>query len=138
MTERDWLDFIGSGFAFPLRVNARGGIDLVRGERDIEEAIRIVLSTPIGERRMRPLFGCGVHDLVFAPNNPGTHGLIRQRVLEALQLWEPRIDVRDDGVDVHVDPAEPGRVHVEIQYVVRSTNERRNLVYPFYLIPQET
>jgi phage baseplate assembly protein W len=133
----DRPDFVGSGWAFPLRVNARGGIELARGEQDIDEAIRLILSTPIGGRRMRPEFGCDIHELVFEPNNIGTHGLIRHRVLEALARWEPRIQVGDGGVDVLVDAAEPARVQVEISYVVRSTNERRNLVYPFYLIPQE-
>ncbi len=133
MAERP--DFVGSGWGFPLRVNSRGGIQLVRGERDIEEGIRLILSTPVGERRMRPMFGCAVHDLAFATNDPTTHGLIRHHVLEALALWEPRIEVQD--VRVTVDPVEPSRVLTEIDYAVRSTNERRNLVYPFYLIPGE-
>jgi phage baseplate assembly protein W len=128
-------DFIGSGWAFPLTVNARGGIEMARGDRDIQESIRIILSTPIGERRMRPNFGCGVHDLTFATNDPTTHGLIQHHVIEALTLWEPRIAVSD--VRVFSDEVEPARVLVEIDYELRSTNERRNLVYPFYLIPSE-
>jgi uncharacterized protein len=130
-------DFIGSGWAFPLRINERGGIDLARGESDVRESILMILSTPIGERRMRPQFGCGVHDLVFATNNPATHGLIAYHVAEALALWEPRIELRDDSVRVQVDPADPARVLVEIDYTLRATNQRRNLVYPFYLIPGE-
>jgi len=86
---------------------------------------------------MRPTFGCGVHDLVFASNNPTTHGLIRFHVLEALNLWEPRIDVTEDGVRVRIDEDEPSRVLVDIAYTLRATNQRRNLVYPFYLIPGE-
>lgn len=128
-------DFIGAGWAFPLRVNARGGIALSRGERDVEEAIRIILSTPIGERRMRPEFGCAIHDLTFAPNDATTHGLIRHHVEQALTLWEPRIEVQD--VLVGVDPREAARVLIEVRYVLRATNEWRNLVYPFYLIPGE-
>ena len=130
-------DFIGSGWAFPLRVNARGGIELSRHDQDVQEAIRIILSTPIGERRMRPRFGCGVHDLTFATNDPATHGLIRYHVVQALTLWEPRIQLREDGVRVRVDPDEPSRVLVEIEYELRTTNEQRNLVFPFYLIPGE-
>jgi uncharacterized protein len=130
-------DFIGAGWAFPLRVNARGGMALVRGEQDVDESIRIILSTPIGERRMRPRFGCGVHDLTFATNDPATHGLIRYHVLQALAMWEPRIEVREDGVRVSTDPVEPSRVLVDIDYTLRATNQRRNLVYPFYLIPGE-
>jgi phage baseplate assembly protein W len=131
-------DFIGSGWAFPLRVNARGGIALSRREQDIEEAIHLVLSTPIGERRMRPRFGCGVHDLTFAPNDTATHGLIRYHVVQALTLWEPRIELGEDSVRVSVHPKEPSAVLVEIDYQLRATNERRNLVYPFYLIPDDS
>jgi uncharacterized protein len=130
-------DFVGSGWAFPLRVNARGGLALSRAESDVDEAIRIILATPIGERRMRPTFGCGVHDLTFATNDPATHGLIQYHVVQALSLWEPRIELFDEGVRVSTDPDFPARVLVEIDYVVRATNQRRNLVYPFYLIPGE-
>src|SRR3984893_17319147 len=97
-------DFIGSGWAFPVRVNERGGIDLARGEDDVRDSILMILSTPIGERRMRPQFCCGPHGLVFAPNRPATPGLIAYHVAEALALWEPRIELRDDGVNVRVDP----------------------------------
>jgi phage baseplate assembly protein W len=129
-------DFIGAGWAFPLRVNGRGGIELSRGQRDVEEAIRLILSTPVGERRMRPQFGCtAVHDLAFATNDPTTHGQIVADVREALELWEPRIQVID--VRAELDPDEPARVRVELEYVLRATNQRRNLVYPFYLIPGE-
>src|SRR5690349_17417907 len=121
-------DFVGSGWAFPLRVNERGGIEMSRGARDVDEAIRLILSTPVGERRMRPTFGCAVHDLVFAPNDSTTHGLIQHYVVEALGLWEPRIDVQE--VRLHHDPDEPGTVRVNVGYVVRATNEQRNLVYP--------
>src|SRR5439155_13333851 len=127
------VDFIGSGWTFPLRVTIRGGLEMTRGDRVVEESIRIILSTPIGERRMRPDFGCGVHDFSFATNDPTTHGLIQHHVLEALTLWEPRVEIAE--VRVENDEAEPSRVLVEIDYTVRSTNERRNLVYPFYIIP---
>jgi phage baseplate assembly protein W len=134
-------DFVGAGWSFPLRVNAKGGISLSRSDRGVEEAIRIILGTPIGERRMRPLFGCAIHDLTFASNDPSTHGLIRYHVQEALARWEPRINV----VDIRVrgdddDPTrlnDPSHVMIEIDYVLRATNERRNLVYPFYIIPGE-
>ena len=129
------VDFVGAGWAFPLRINSRGGLALVGGERDIDEAIRLILSTPVGERRMRPEFGCRVHDLPFATNDPTTHGLIHHHVLEALTLWDPRIEVQD--VRVSPDAVDAGRVLIEIDYTVRRTNQLRNLVYPFYLIPPE-
>ena len=78
-----------------------------------------------------------MHDLVFATNDPTTHGLIRYHVREALTLWEPRIALDEDGIQVRVDPDDPARVLIEIRYLLRATNQRRNLVYPFYLIPGE-
>ena len=128
-------DFLGKGWAFPVGVDSRGGIALVHGEDDIEQSIRIILETSPGERVMRPEFGCGIHDLVFAPNSPTTAGLIAYRVREALGRWEPRIEVT--GVDVRADPQRDAVLLIEIHYTIRSTNDRRNLVYPFYRIPEE-
>jgi len=128
-------DFIGAGWAFPLRINGRGGIELSHGERDVKEAIRLILATQTGERRMRPQFGCGIQDLAFATNDPTTHGQIVRDVREALELWEPRIDVLDVRADLA--PDDSAQVLVELDYQLRGTNERRNLVYPFYLIPGE-
>jgi phage baseplate assembly protein W len=135
MTLEQQIDFIGTGWSFPIRVNKRGGIELARGERDVEQAIGTILRTPTGERRMRPLFGCAIQDLTFAPNDPTTHGRIAREVTEALSLWEPRIEVLD--VDVQLNQADPSEVLIDIHYLLRATNERRNLVYPFYLIPGE-
>jgi hypothetical protein len=124
-------DILGAGWRFPLKVNSRGGLTLSRHEKDIEESIRIILNTAKGERRMRPDFGCGIHNLVFAPNNATTWGLIVHHVEEALGWWEPRIEVTD--VDVSPDATDSSRLMVNIKYRVKSTNDERNLVYPFYL-----
>ena len=118
-----------------MGINGRGGIAMTRGEDDIDASIRVILATAKGERVMRPEFGSSIHDVVFAPNNPTTHGLIAFYVQEALNRWEPRIDVT--GVNAQADLVEPGRVIVNIQYQVKATNDERNLVYPFYLIPLE-
>lgn len=118
-----------------MRVNGRGGIATSQYEQDIVESIRIILSTAKGERRMRPTFGCGIHDLVFSNNDPATAGLIRFHVEEALAFWEPRVDVRD--VLVTSDPQDPARTTIDIRYTIKATNDERNLVYPFYLIPRE-
>ena len=84
---------------------------------------------------MRPEFGSNIHEFVFAPNNATTAGLLAFHVHEALARWEPRIDVT--GVIVQPDPQEPSRVLIDIDYVVKSTNDEVNMVYPFYLIPTE-
>ena len=80
---------------------------------------------------MRPDFGCGIHDAVFDVNSSGTANAAAESVREALAIWEPRIDVLD--VFAAPDPAEPNLLLIEINYQVRSTNSRFNLVYPFYL-----
>jgi phage baseplate assembly protein W len=128
-------DFLGSGWAFPFRISPTGGIALSRHEFDIEEAIRIILSTAKGERHMRPNFGCGIHDLVFAPNNATTAGRIETYVQEAIGWWEPRVELLK--VLVESDPDERNRVLINVHYRIRSTNDIRNLVYPFYLIRPE-
>ncbi len=128
-------DFLGSGWAFPFRISPSGGIALSRHDFDIEEAIRIILSTAKGERHMRPEFGCGIHDLVFAPNNATTTGLVRTYIEEAIGWWEPRVEVIDISVDTEQD--ERNKLMVSIRYKIRATNDERNLVYPFYLIRPE-
>ena len=125
-------DILGTGWSFPLRADGRGGIALSRHENDIEESIRIILSTAKGERRMRPNFGCDIHTLIFAPNNATTWGMVKQYVQEALGWWEPRVDVMD--VDVSSDPTDSSRLIIDIAYKVKATSDRRSLVYPFYLV----
>jgi uncharacterized protein len=128
-------DFLGTGWSAPFGVDGRGGIGLVSGERAIERSMLTILSTAKGERRMRPMFGCGIHDLVFAPNDPTTAGLVHSQVLEALGWWEPRIVVQ--SVDVHPSTEEDGLLLIDVRYTIKATNSDRNLVYPFYLIPGE-
>jgi uncharacterized protein len=135
MTANNNLDIIGSGWSFPVRTDGRGGLALARGEADIEQSIRIVVGTARGERRMRPNFGCGIHDLVFSPNDETTWGLARYAVEEALGWWEPRIDLLE--VSASASQAEPNRMDILIHYRVRATKDARTLVYPFYLITTE-
>ena len=125
--------FIGNGWAFPLRVDATGGIALVGRDREITEAIRLILATAPGERPMRPEFGCGVHDYVFAPADENTAGRIAVEVRRALDRWEPRIDVTD--VVVGFDDEDTGVLYIDVRYAIRGTNDPRNLVFPFYVIP---
>ena len=128
-------DFLGAGWTFPVQVDARGRISLSRRERDIEEAIFLILLTPKGQRVMRPEFGCQIHELIFAPNDATTAGLAVFYVEEALAMWEPRIRVLD--VVATPDDANPARLNVEIEYEIKATYDRRALVFPFYRIPGE-
>jgi phage baseplate assembly protein W len=131
----DVADFIGRGISFPLRVDQSGSIALAEGGDGIDASIRMALSTAPGERVMRPQFGCRIWDLLFEPVNANTLGLMAEAVRDALSQWEPRIEVED--VEVEPDPASPARVVIRIVYRMRATNDRRNLVYPFYVIPHE-
>jgi phage baseplate assembly protein W len=126
-------EFIGAGWAFPLRTDATGSISLVTNEREIEESIRLILATAPGERPMRPEFGCAVHDYVFAPADASTAGDIAYAVRVALERWEPRITLND--VIVRFDAVESGTLYIDIEYSIRGTNDPRNLVFPFYVIP---
>ncbi len=128
-------EIIGSGLAFPLGVDRRGGIALARDEQDIEQAIQLILGTAPGERPMRPEFGCGVHDFVFGSIDANTIGQMEQAIREALDRWEPRITVR--RVAFNASDSQAGLLTIDITYEVRATNTTRNLVYPFYVIPAE-
>jgi len=128
-------DFLGSGWKFPPRLDARGRIELVHQEQDVEEAIKMIVMTRKGERPMRPEFGCDIHRLIFAPNDATTAGLARRYVTEALMRWEPRIEVRD--VEAEADSENEGRLVLKINYTIPAINSERNLVFPFYVIPGE-
>jgi phage baseplate assembly protein W len=127
-------EFIGSGWAFPLHTDATGSMALVSGEREIVESIRLILATAPGERPMRPEFGCAIHDLVFAPADSTTAGRIAYEVRVALERWEPRVVLQD--VSVGFGAADTGTLLIDITYTLRDGNDPRNLVFPFYVIPE--
>jgi phage baseplate assembly protein W len=128
-------EIIGSGLAFPLQVDRRGGIALARDETDIEQAIELILGTAPGERPMRPEFGCGVHDFVFDSIDASTIGKMETAIRDALDHWEPRVVV--ETVEFDLSDVDEGRLMIDIGYRIRVTNTIRNLVYPFYVIPAE-
>jgi phage baseplate assembly protein W len=128
--------FIGQGWAFPVRTNAAGQIALVSDMQELEEAIRLILGTAYGERPMRPEFGCGIHDLLFASVDSETAGRVAYEVRASLARWEPRIEVL--GVDVTPDPGSQGLMFIDIRYTRATANDPRNLVFPFYVIPEES
>jgi uncharacterized protein len=124
-------DFLGIGWKFPVKAGLDGSIEMSKYEEDIKEAIRIIIGTAKGERVMRPDFGCGIHELVFESINITTLNQVENSVRESLTLWEPRIEIIQ--VVVARDKAQEGILLVNIDYRVRTTNNRFNLVYPFYL-----
>jgi hypothetical protein len=127
-------DYIGAGFGFPLQVNVQGGIQLSTGTPNLEESIVIILRTDLGERVYRPNFGSRLSELVFEPMNVQTLMLIRLYVEQALEMWEPRIILKEVLADP--DPIR-GRVDIEIVYQPKNSLDTRSLVYPFYLALEE-
>lgn len=128
--------FIGTGWAFfPMRTDVTGAIALVGADQEIKESIRLILGTAPGERPMRPEFGCAIHEFAFAPADAATAGQIVYEVRAALDRWEPRIDV--DSVQVRFDDPDSGTLYIDIRYAIRGRNDPRNLVFPFYVIPQD-
>jgi phage baseplate assembly protein W len=126
-------EFVGRGWSFPVHADAGGRVALSSNARVIEESIHLILATAPGERPMRPEFGCAVHDYVFAPADAATAGSIGDAVRTALAMWEPRIDVT--RVDVTFDRTEEGLLLIDVGYEIRGSNDPRNLVFPFYVIP---
>jgi uncharacterized protein len=124
-------DFRGVGWSFPVEIGESGRIALAEYETSIEQSIRIILETARGERVMRPDFGCGIHELVFAVNNATTRGAAAAAVHEALLAFEPRIDVI--SVEADAAGAQGEVLLIRIEYKVRATDTRNNMVYPFYL-----
>jgi phage baseplate assembly protein W len=130
---------LGAGWYFPIAYDrptksyAKGYAKLAQAadELSVRQSIEIILSTSKGERVMRPDFGCDLNKLLFAPNNGATQALAEFEVTEALRAWEPRIDVLDVSVQSGGDNDE--QLLIDIGYRVRSTDNRFNLVYPFYL-----
>jgi phage baseplate assembly protein W len=123
-------DFLGRGWKFPVSVED-GKIASSEGEDSIKESIRIILSTAKGERVMRPDFGCDINELVFEPVKTSTATLIDFHIREALLIWEPRIDVLN--VNVSPDENDKNMLIINIEYIVKASNTKSNLVYPFYL-----
>ena len=124
-----------------LGLDLQGGVSVVlepteeASDESLDQAIEIILSTAPGERPMRPEFGCGVHDFVFDTIDASTVGRLETEIRRALDRWEPRIVLEE--VEFDLSEMGDGRLLINIGYRVRATNHKRNLVYPFYVIPAE-
>lgn len=125
-------DFLGRGWRFPVAIDpASGNIAMSEFERDIRESITIILSTARGERVMRPDFGCGIQDLVFASMNTSTLGLFESNIRECIIQFETRVEIL--RLEISTANADDGHLEVDLYLRVRDTNHEFNMVYPFYL-----
>jgi len=128
---RDQNDFLGRGWACPVGLDpVTGAVAAAEAHDDVQQAIRIILGTVPGERVMRPDFGCGIHEMVFATIDAASMTRIASMVRTQLTRYEARIELTEVGVDPF--RAAEGRLDVTVAYRVRSTNQLGNLVYPFY------
>lgn len=134
MYVNDITNFIGAGLAFPISTNVQGSFQLSSETTNLEESIRIILGTRLGERVYRPNFGCRLSEMVFEPMNTQTLLLIRLHIQEALEIWEPRMDLVD--IITEPDPT-TGQVRINIFYQPKNGYDIRSMVYPFYLMPPE-
>lgn len=124
-------EFLGNGWKFPVRLNSQGMFGMSEHEESIKEAIGIILRTSKGERVMRPEFGCDICNYLFSVPNITTLTMMERSVNEALDIWEPRINVTK--VKASLDESNEGVIQIRVDYTVRSTNNEFNLVYPFHL-----
>lgn len=124
-------NFLGTGWSFPLRIGSTGGIALSSYEQNIEESIRIILGTAVGERIMEPTYGSYLHDYVFHPNNPNTASMVSYYAQQALAKHEPRIT--DINVQAFPDSQHDNMLNLSIKYTIVRENRMLNMVYPFYL-----
>ncbi len=128
--------FVGRGIAFPMRVNATGGIALVSSDDEIAESMRLILGTSPGERPMRPDFGCPIHDHVFAPADAVDHR--HDRASRCATRWPAGSRGSTSSTSSsRQDERQPTLLYIDIEYAIRDTNDPRNLVFPFYVIPDE-
>jgi phage baseplate assembly protein W len=132
MAEFQQDDFLGKGWGFPPTfIPSLQGIEMTEKEEDINRSLHILLTTRVGERIMQPKYGCNMDEMVFEPLSTTIKTLIKDKIKTAILYFEPRIDV----IAIAMDTANEleGEILIEIEYVVRTTNNRFNFVFPFYI-----
>lgn len=127
-------EFIGRGLSFPMKFDSQGRLALSSGQDELEQSIRIILSTAPGERVMRPTFGCRAWELIFEPRDDVTEAKLVEYVREALLMWEPRVNVI--GIDIIEDSRYDETILVNIRYEIKGTHDERSIVHPFYIEPE--
>ena len=125
-------DFLGKGWGFPVNFDKTlSTIKMSTGNDDIIESIKILLSTIPGERHMHPDYGCDLSSLSFEPLTSSLKSSIKEIIKTAILLYESRITVENIKFE---DNTIDGKIFIHIIYIIKSTNTRTNLVYPYYII----
>lgn len=123
--------FLGQGWGFPPEFDLKSkSVRMVSGEEDISESLRILMATTFQERIMQPDYGCGLKSMVFENIDDGVLTLIVDAIQRAVLFFEPRIDL--ENVDIDDERILDGLLYIKLDYRIRATNSRTNLVYPFY------
>lgn len=123
--------FLGRGWSFPPTFNNRSGsLKMLSGEEDIDSSLEILLSTKQGERIMHPNFGCNLEELLFNPLDRTLITYVSDLIKTAILYYEPRIDVQK--IDIYEDAIINGKIIIDLEYLVRATNSRKNKVFPYY------
>jgi phage baseplate assembly protein W len=122
--------FLGRGWSFPPTFDRNAGVQMLNGEADIQSSLQILLSTRIGERVMQPEYGCNTDNMLFEAMNTGFQTFMEKQIEKAILADEPRIDLKN--IDLVTQNAVDGVILIVVDYVVRATNTRTNLVFPFY------
>ena len=125
------VKFLGKGWSFPIQVDGSGTIAYKEGKDNIEQSLKILLMTALGERVMRSEYGNQAPDLVFSPGSVQYLKLLEKSIEDAIIRWEPRVII-NEVIAESVD-GEENRVIVNIAYTIRGSNARDNLVFPFYV-----
>lgn len=125
--------FLGTGWSFPPAFNKSANamsVAMVSNEQDINESLRILLGTTPGERVMYPAYGCGLKKMVYEKSDESMMTALKDTIARAVLFFEPRITL--ESIDVDLDDSLNGCIRFCLNYTVRSTNNRSNIVYPFY------
>ena len=125
-------DFLGKGWSFPPTFNATSKtVELTEKVEDINRSLQILLTTRTGERVMQPKYGCNMDEMVFEPLSTQTKTIIKDKIKTAILFFEPRIDVT--SIVMNTTSELEGEILIEIEYMVRATNNRFNFVFPYYI-----
>lgn len=124
--------FIGTGWSFPPAFSPGGAeVEMVSGVEDIRQSLHIILSTRLGERVMQDEFGCALDSVLFEEMDQGFINSVTSVVSHAILYHEPSITL--DELDVSESETQQGLLLITLDYTVKETNSRFNMVYPFYV-----
>lgn len=122
--------FLGRGYDYPLKLAGDGKFKMVEGPEKVRASIYAILDTPVGTRIMLREFGCRIHEINFNNDEDVTAALAEFYTREALEQWEPRIEVPEDGISITFQDS---KMYIHIRYTIIETNTEDNMVYPFHL-----